>query len=100
MKTFLKSNFVSVCLLIGSGILFIYNIYDNFHKPVIDTKIIDNTLKIDSLKSVLEQEYRYKIDSVSYIYNKKIYNIQKENKRLNEEIKNLDTDIGDLPAFY
>ncbi len=100
MKTFLKSNFVSVCLLIGSGILFIYNIYNNFHKPIIDTKIVDNTLKIDSLKSVLEQEYRYKIDSVSYIYSKKIYSIQKENKRLNEEIKNLDTDIGDLPAFY
>ena len=87
---FLKSNLFSVLLLLASGILFIYNIYNNFHKPELPTTKVDNTLKLDSLRTKIEEDFRLKIDSVSRLYNNKIKNLEKENKQIDEEIKFLD----------
>lgn len=99
MHNFLKNNILSVLLLIGSGILFIYMVYNNFHKPEITTTKVDNTLKLDSLRTKIEEDYRYKIDSISNIYNNKINKLEKQDKQLNDKIKSLNNDIGDLPDF-
>lgn len=100
MIQFLKSNIFSALLLIASGSLFIYNLYNSFHKPIIvDTTKVDNTLKLDSLRSKIEQDYRYKLDSVAIYYNSRIIKLENKDRELNEKIKNLNSDIGDLPEF-
>jgi hypothetical protein len=100
MIQFLKSNIFSALLLLGSGVLFIYNLYNNFHKPkVITSTKVDSIIKLDSIKSVIEQDYRYKIDSISNIYNQKLKKLESKDRELNEKLKNLNNDIGDLPDF-
>ncbi len=99
MMNFLKSNIFSALLLLSSGILFIYNLYTNFHRPTISTTKVDDAIKLDSLKSKIEQDYRNKIDSIAIIYNNKISKLEAKDKQLNEKIKNLISDIGELPDF-
>lgn len=97
-----KNNILSFILLLGSAILFIYSVYNNFKKPnikLIDNTIVNNSLKLDSLRSKIEEDYRFKIDSISKIYNNKIFKLEQKDLQLYDKIKDFNTTIGDLPDF-
>lgn len=106
MIEFLKHNILSFILLILSGLIFIYSLYSNYKPTSINTTKVDNQLKLDSLRSKIEEDYRSKIDSISSIYNIKINNLEQKDKLLDkkdsqlyDKLKDLNTDIGNLPNF-
>lgn len=97
-----KINILSFIFLLGSAILFIYSVYNSFKRPdnkPIDTTKVDNSLKLDSLRSKIEEDYRSKIDSISNIYNNKISKLEQKDSQLYDKIKDFDSTISDLPDF-
>lgn len=79
--------------------IIILYIYIDRYKEYPKTINVDNIVNIDSLKSKIEEDYRYKIDSISIIYNNKINQLQQRDKQLENKIKIYNTTIGELPDF-
>lgn len=94
---FLKNNIIGIIAIFSIIGLFIYLEY--YKEPTIKTLDIDNIINIDSIKSEIRKEYRHDIDSINTILNNKTNQLQQKDKQLENKIKNLNTNIGELPDF-
>jgi hypothetical protein len=90
---FLKNNSLTIVVII---LLLIIIFLDNRHKPI---NSITPILNRDSIESSIKEQYRVKLDSAIKDHNTKIIQLKAKNKKIEKDINNLDSIIGQLPDF-
>lgn len=95
---YLRNSWLPLMIFLTLLGLSIYTCYKDYTTKEIVSPIIQIINK-DSIESVIKEQYRLKLDSVARTYNNKIYKLNIENKNLKNEIKNLNSNIGDLLDF-
>lgn len=95
MNNFLKNNFLPIIAIILAGIAMVISYTDS---PIMNNKVAQ-TINIDSIESIYKEKYRIKLDSINTIHINKINQLNKKNKQIESQIKDIDSTIGELPDF-
>jgi hypothetical protein len=93
---FLKNNLLGISAIL-LGIIAIIVTYTN--STILEDNKIKETINLDSIESIYKENYRLKLDSINQIHIKRINQLNKRNKQIESEIKDIDSTIGELPDF-
>lgn len=100
---FLKSNLLSMLLLLISGILFIYNLYTTYLNNKIDYNLERQKLLIiekqDSINTYNETKFRIVYENQIKLFNRQDSILKTKDTKLDEKIHNIHISYDSLPNF-